>query len=343
MANNKDIKNKLYFSYDLRVIVYGILIFLFLIGTFVSYFSLYLACADKVVSFIEESDVSYNVCLDENNIYSDPCLKEGMEYLSILTNRVNSKFNYHVEFSSEIEYDLKYKVVATTKVLSTEDKKVLFEKEEEIIAPKSLIDTSKEININQIVEIDYKKYANLVSNYINTYAEGADAVVDVELYLIEPTETRKLSAISVPLVGQTFSVSKEIISYSDEVRFKNNYWNDENTVYGIVGTSCLLLLTFFIYRLTRMVVIATKTKSKYQVELDKILKEFDDYIVITKDGYNIAEGVNVIKVSSFKELLDARNSLNKPIIFSKINNVKSEFIVEDESTVYRYVMKEADL
>ena len=29
-----------------------------------------------------------------------------MEYLSILTNRVNSKFNYHVEFSSEIEYDL---------------------------------------------------------------------------------------------------------------------------------------------------------------------------------------------------------------------------------------------
>ena len=92
-----------------------------------------------------------------------------------------------------------------------------------------------------------------------------------------------------------------------------------------------------------MVVIATKTKSKYQVELDKILKEFDDYIVITKDGYNIAEGVKVIKVSSFKELLDARNSLNKPIIFSKINNVKAEFIVEDESTVYRYVMKEADL
>lgn len=342
MTNNNEIKNKLYFGYDLRIFIYGVLIFLFLTGTFVSYFSLYLSCADKVVSFQEESDVTYNVCLDDNNIYSDPCLKEGMEYLSILTNSVNSKFFYHVDFSSEIEYDLEYKVVAKTKILSSEDKKILFENEEEIISPKKLANTSDEININQIVELDYKKYSNLVSNYINTYAAGAEAYVDLELYLIEPTETRKLSALSIPLVGQTYSISKEIISYSDEVRFKNNYWNEENSVYGIVGTSCLLLLTFFIYRLTRMIVLVSKNKNKYQVELNKILKEFDDYIVITKDGYNISEDINVIKVSNFKELLDARNSLNKPIIFTKVNNVKCEFIVEDESTVYKYVMKEAD-
>lgn len=337
------IGKKLYLSYDLRMLLYGIFIFIFLIGTFVSYFSLYLLCADRVVTFTEESDVSYNVCLEDNNIYPDSCLKEGMEYLSVLTKSVNSKFSYNVEFSSEIEYDLSYKVVAKTKVLSPDDKKILFETEEEIIAPKRIAGISKEININQIVEVDYKKYSNLVDNYINTYAEGAYALVDVELYLIEPTETRKLSTLSVPLVGQTYNVSKEILSYSDEVRFNYNYWTDENTIYGVVGTVNLLLFTFFMYRVTRLIVLTTRTKSKYQIKLDKILNEFDDYIVCSKDGYIISEGINVIKVANFKELLDARNSLNKPIIFTKINNVKCEFIVEDGSTVYQYIMKEVDL
>ena len=336
-------KKKIHIDFNTRLIVYGLLIFVFSICTFVSYFSLYLSCADRVVTYNEESNATYNVCLDQNNVYTDECLKEGMEYLSVLTNRVNTRFMYHADFSTDVEYDLEYKVTAVTKIYSGEDKKILYEKEEEIVSPKRIAETSKEININQIVELDYKKYADLVSNYINTYAEGADASVDLNFYLIEPTETRKLSSLNIPLVGQTFDISKEIISYKDmKVNLKNNYWNDVNSVYGVVGTACLLILTFFIFRLTKLLVVVNGNKSKYEVELYKILKENDNYIVMTKDGYVIDENKTILKVSSFKELLDARNTLNKPIIYTKINNVKSEFVVEDESVVYKYVMKEAD-
>ena len=31
-----------------------------------------------------------------------------MEYLSVLTNKINTRFQYHADFSTEIEYDLKY-------------------------------------------------------------------------------------------------------------------------------------------------------------------------------------------------------------------------------------------
>lgn len=336
-------KPKIYIDFNIRVVIYGLLIFIFAMGTFVSYFSLYLSCADKVVTYNEESSVNYNVCLDDNNVYTDSCLKEGMEYLSILTNRINSKFSYHADFSTEIEYDLEYKVSAITTIYSPEDNKILYEKVEEVIYPKRISETSDEININQIVELDYKKYANLVSNYISSYAEGANASVELVFYLIEPTETRKLSALNIPLVGQTFNVSKEIISYKNmKVNLKNNYWSEANSIYGVVGTACLLILTFFIFRMTKLMV-ATKThKSKYEVELYKLLKEYDNYIVMTKDGLEIDENKTILKVSSFKELLDARNTLNKPIIYTKINNVKSEFVVEDESVVYKYVMKEAD-
>ena len=51
---------------------------------------------------------------------------------------------------------------------------------------------------------------------------------------------------------------------------------------------------------------------------------------------------NVVKVESFGELLDASEIVCKPIIFSKINNVKSEFIVEDDDKVYKFLLKDLD-
>ena len=61
-------KKKIHIDFNTRLIVYGLLIFVFSICTFVSYFSLYLSCADRVVTFNEESNASYNVCLDQNNV-----------------------------------------------------------------------------------------------------------------------------------------------------------------------------------------------------------------------------------------------------------------------------------
>ena len=83
-------------------------------------------------------------------------------------------------------------------------------------------------------------------------------------------------------------------------------------------------------------------KNKYQTELLNILRDFDREIVIARNGYESNIIKNVVKVDSFKELLDAKENLGKPIIYSKVNSVKSEFIVEDECTLYKFIMKEAD-
>ena len=64
---------------------------------------------------------------------------------------------------------------------------------------------------------------------------------------------------------------------------------------------------------------------------DPLLEDYFDYTKI-KD----------ISIESFEALLEIKNRLNKPIIFSVINDVKCEFIVEDEKVLHKYVMKEAD-
>ena len=153
-------KKKIHIDFNTRLIVYGLLIFVFSICTFVSYFSLYLSCADRVVTYNEESNASYNVCLDQNNVYTDECLKEGMEYLSVLTNRVNTRFMYHADFSTDVEYDLEYKVTAVTKIYSGEDKKIIF----------CVVTAAEETPLRKLVyEMDESAFITVASN---SYVKG---------------------------------------------------------------------------------------------------------------------------------------------------------------------------
>ena len=85
------------------------------------------------------------------------------------------------------------------------------------------------------------------------------------------------------------------------------------------------------------------TTSMYQRILNMILREYDKYIVISRGDYEIDNSKRLIKVTSFGELLDARNTLEKPIVYVKVNNVKSEFYVEDSESIYKYTLKEADV
>ena len=83
--------------------------------------------------------------------------------------------------------------------------------------------------------------------------------------------------------------------------------------------------------------------SIYREKLLKILREYDRIIVIARGGYESNLEREVVKVDSFDELLEVKKSLQKPIIYSKVNDVKSEFIVEDEDKLYKYTLKEADV
>jgi len=75
-------------------------------------------------------------------------------------------------------------------------------------------------------------------------------------------------------------------------------------------------------------------------KLKAILKEHDDIIVNTISRYVIPDGYKVVELESFQELMDARNSLEKPIVYERINNIKSKFYLEDDKTIYLYSMKD---
>ena len=97
--------------------------------------------------------------------------------------------------------------------------------------------------------------------------------------------------------------------------------------------------------LVRLIMFINKTSPKktlYDLTLAKILREYDRVIVDSKKIVNM-DG-EVIDVKSFNELLDVRDNIEKPIIFSEVHKgLKSIFIVKTSNETYRYVLKLADL
>ena len=85
-----------------------------------------------------------------------------------------------------------------------------------------------------------------------------------------------------------------------------------------------------------------RNRNKYQKKLSQILTEYDRIIVVARDGYVSRLNCKVEKVSNFDDLLEIKRNLSKPIIYSRVNDIKSEFIVEDSEKVYKFVLKDTD-
>ena len=341
---NNNLGKKIYIGFEARVITMVLIVLCLFFGA--CYFILE-ACnfsKDRVVTYNENSKVNYSVCVNNSDYYNKSCLNEGMEYLSAITENITASFNYNVNLSTEIDYNMAYHIVGITKIYDKADnKKVFYESEDLLVERTDISDISDMINFDREVLIDYNKYNNYVKGYKDKYGIDALSSLEVILYLDEAEETRAVSSMTIPLGNDTFGIKKTAISNNDkEVKIDNDVWNEYNVICAVCASVLIILSLMVLFRVTSLVLKVTNNKTKYQMMLAHVLKEYDEMIVNTRDGYEIPANKKLIKVASFKELIDARNTLNKPILYSKINDVKSEFVVEDSEQVYRYVMKEAD-
>ena len=339
---HEEVSNKkVHFSFAFRIIIYVFFILLF--GLIAVLFGLqaFNFGKEKIVNYNEIASINYSVCSD-NNVSN--CLSEGGNYESNKTELIQTTLKYNKTFTDLVFYDLSYIVVATTKVYDKNDSsKVVYSDDDLLVENTPIKGEGKDITIDTSVDIDYNKYNAQAANYKSKYAKDSPADLEVKLIINEGNDTRIITSYKLPLTVSNFRISKTNFSeVNNKVKLHVNTWDDYNSTCCIIACLFVILTLLFIYRLINFILKVSINKNKYQVYLNDLLREYDRIIVIARDGYESNIEKEEIKVVSFDELLDVKDTLRKPIIYSRVNDVKSDFIVEDDNKLYKFTVKEAD-
>lgn len=96
-------KAKKYYSYGKRVMYSVIIFIIFMVLTLFFLIQSFNYKDTKVVRYVENSDLDYEVCLKENNFYEEKCLKKDMIYVASLIDNVKINFNYKLNIEEKIK------------------------------------------------------------------------------------------------------------------------------------------------------------------------------------------------------------------------------------------------
>ena len=292
----------------------------------------------KTYSSNENSSAEYMVCLKKNDYYKEACLTEGMEYLSQLTDKIRLTLKYNNVYTKKIDSEFKYYVKANVNISNADSGKTLYKTEDIIQKSKNYDKTGEVVTLTEEVTVDYNKYNKLVNEYISKYGVTSNAILDVGLYIEEDKVAKEVSAIQIGLAKQTFNITKDTIK-DNTVDIKASNIN----VFTIIGLVFVCLaLVVGIYAVIRLITIKDADLTPYEKELRRILTEYDRVIVDANSKKISLINKELVEVKSFLELVDVRDTIEKPIVHLTVNEDKSEFYVQDEKIVYKFTMSEDD-
>ena len=345
-TSNVDINARKHISFEKRVafLVLLVIIFFFVAGLFI--FKAVTHTNGEKVTFDEVSTVDYKVCLNQQQYgqyYEDSCLDEGMEYLTSLSEKMPVTFNYNVSYSDSVDIKLNYYVTSKVNIYREKNGRVINTTEDVLVERTSYDVFGNYAEFLIDVDVPLKKYIDYVNSYNNQFGISSYALLEVMFYVDNGNTIKKVSSLSLPLTNATYGIDKMVVTNSEQnLNIVDDSWGSVNTSYAVVGLIFVLFGLLAIIKLADLIYKVMTSSSLYQRKLNRIMREYDREIVISRNGYTLDDSKKLVKVTSFSELLDARDTLEKPIVYVRVNNVKSEFYVEDSETIYKYTMKEAD-
>lgn len=307
------------------------------------------------IYYNEKSNLDYKVYLKENDYFDEEYLGKDRQYIASLIDHISADFSYDLSASSAFDYNYKYWVTATLRANEKgEDGKVVYEKDFSLIEPKNFeFKDSNNFGINENVAIDYAYFNDIMNSFKKDYALTLDSNLIVKLHveLLGAADNIKQDITSNQVMEVSIPLSEQTINISMDYKDINNY----EVIEEISTTEIINKLLFAIFIITTILDIVLvvefvrllekirKTNSLYTKKLNRILKEYDRAIVKTKKMPEI-DDLKMIEVDSFEELLDARENLEKPILFIDVQaEQKSCFLIINQREVFKFVLKASDL
>ena len=344
-----------YLSYKMRILLYVVVTALLLVGAYFLITNSYNGIGIRKLGYNENGNSSdYSVKVRPDEFYPSGEVDSGMTYVLSNVDSIDSNFKYNIYFSDMADVRYEYSVIA--KLLIYGENEMLLAPEQVIpIIDKNYVNlkSSNKFNLNVPVRINYKEYRSKVEKYFadNGVTGTAKLLVTMDVmstvrydYFDDAIIKNSLVQMEIPLTSDNNQIQIKTSNYNNDDHFERVIIGEptnENLLYlGLV--MFILAIVTFIYFIA-FIVKTNPKKGKYNSLRDGLLKEFDQRIVTVKRTPSLV-GLNVIDCYSFSELLDAQDTLKKPILYSEIvKNQKCEFVIVDDKNVFRYVLKAVDL
>ena len=196
-------------------------------------------------------------------------------------------------------------------------------------------------------EINYDEYNSIIQSLKKEIIPMANLSVRFNTKLVAKSSKLKkdinssyTSTLDIPISQKTINVDLTKNNIQNSKTFSNGEGLDKNYIL-LIATTVLTLIIVCIAFIFYLVKTANR-KSKYEQRISKILREFDRAITEAKGKLKLDRSDNPIEVKEFEELLDAHDNLNIPIVYYKLNNHASIFIVRHDKDVYYSLIRSSD-
>ena len=299
-------------------------------------------CKNKVlndkIAYHKEVNLNYVTNLKDNKFYASSYLNDDHNFVASLIDNFKIDYSYLYTLSEKANYILTYDVTAVLEVYDSENKDKPIEKNTYDIIPKTTTSGVGEVIkldlFNQI--IDYQTYNKIIQNWKREVSPDATLTVYFNVKWDGNIGDQALNDsytmdLVIPISQKTISITKSSdVSVDDTITKKEKL----SFSMSLLLTSTIVMIVTIIFRLILFAIVINSKKDKFEVKINKILREFDRAITEAKGEFIIDNELNYIEVNDFLELMDVHDNLNVPIIFYRDNDSKCTFAVRDHDNIY---------
>lgn len=305
----------------------------------------------KVINLKEKSNVDYKVYLKDNEFYDEKYIEKDNQYISELIDKIMTNYKYNLDIPDNTSYEYSYKIVAKITVKEPANDNTLYTFEEELFT-KDKQNSEGNLEIEQDVEVNYPKYNDLINRFKTVY-DLANVKSNIELNMfvninnIEKIDKdivdKKVSSLTIPLGENTISIDKNKAFNKSIITIVANK-NNNALLYLIISIvifaiCIILIISIYIYS------VETRTAEMiYEKEIKNIINNYDSYIQRINNSYEIGTS-QVLKIESFNDILEIRDTLKQPILMLENDNKDGTFFIipATNNIIYTYALRVVDI
>jgi hypothetical protein len=302
-------------------------------------------------------EINYKVFLYDNSFIEKEYLEKNEMYISDLVKSIEGVFKYNFNTSKNLNLSYEYEISSTIygeyKESSSDTTSKVWEKPYVLLDKKSVdLNNSTGFDINEVVNIDYTKYNNEVSEFRKTLKLPLNAYLIVKMNVkvfskaddgSKKIEDEGTQDINIPLNQLAFKILQNYES-SRSIPVNTDSNDKPNYIFLALGIFTIIIeISLIIFIPSYRNLIFKKDKNSFENVLKKTLKQYGDIIIETTSIVDISNK-QIVDIKDINEMIDLEEELRIPILLYRLNTQNEAwFIISHESNIYRYILKDENI